>query len=243
MADLVSPGSVGLGAFRVAPEGEAYFDPQGGDWPEGVTETRLAVLVRDATGALVLAEVTVDVTGPASGPTYATRLMTASATWSVVGTYYTDLSPATVASARITGSRVAGDDGILHEAGGGQIGLLVYVYDETLYFRCGGGGDKDPTGRADVGYIVTSAPTGDFIIEWSASALTGKAALYVDGALVGTATFTNSQITGVNEGSIGIAGDGVAANLGLWGADSGAFEGTVSEAVIYLDQITSEVEA
>ena len=38
MADLVSPGSVGLGAFRVAPKGEVYFDPQGGDWPEGVTD-------------------------------------------------------------------------------------------------------------------------------------------------------------------------------------------------------------
>ena len=242
MADLVSPGSVGLGAFRVAPEGEVYFDPQGGDWPEGVTETRLPVLVRDATGALVLAEVTVDVTGPASGPTYATDGMTASATWSVVGAYYYDMADAVEASARVTGSRVEGDEGILHEAGSYGHGILLYIHNENLYFRCGNGSGKHPFGEPDVGYIIVEAPTGDFVIEWSASVLTGKAALYINGVLVGSATFSNPVLANSDEGSIGVAGYRTAANFGLWGIDSGAFEGTVSEAIVYVDQITSEVE-
>ena len=243
MADLVSPGSVGLGAFRVAPEGEVYFDPQGGDWLEGVTETRLAVLVRDATGALVLAEVTVDVTGPASGPTYATDEMTATATWNVVGAYYYDLSGAEAASVRLTGSRQVGDAGILHDAGATIIGLLLYIHDDTLYFRCGAGDGVDPTGRADVGYITTPAPVGDFVVEWSASASTGNVALYVDGTLAGTATFSNSVLAGADMGSIGIAGGRPPDNFGLWSVDEGTFEGTVSEAIVYVDQITTEVEA
>lgn len=243
MADLVSPGSVGLGAFRVAPEGEVYFDPQGGDWPEGVTETRLPVLVRDATGALVLAEVTVDVTGPASGPTYATDEMTATATWNVVGAYYYDLSLSTVASARVTGSRTGGDDGVLIEAGGGHAGILLYVYEDVLYFRCGSGRNADPTGQANTAYITTPAPTGDFVIEWSASIFARKAALYIDGVLAGSATFLNNQIAAGDGGSLGVNSSSAPDNLGGWGGDEGTFGGTVTEAVIYLDQITAEVEA
>ena len=66
MADLESPGSAGLGRFRVgASSREVRFDPSTpGGWAEGVTTTRLRGLVRDAgTGGLVIADLaSVDVT-------------------------------------------------------------------------------------------------------------------------------------------------------------------------------------
>ncbi|SDX90650.1 hypothetical protein SAMN05444336_112129 [Albimonas donghaensis] len=241
MADLIGAGSAGLGRFRVdRATGAVHFDPLASEsWPEdAVTETRLAVLVRDATGALALAEVAVDVTGPASVPTYVTDGMTATATWDVVGAYYDELTEAREASARVSGSRASGEEGILMEAGGRQSGLLLYVYDDTLYFRCGAGDDS-----SDSGFVDAPAPTGDFVVEWSASATTGKLALYVDGALVDTSTFTFNKICGGNVGSLGVAAEQVVTNLGGWGNDQGAFEGTASEAIIYLDQITAEVEA
>lgn len=67
MPDLLAPGSAGFGQFRVDPAtGEVYYDPQGngGGWPEGVTETTLAVLVRDVAGAFATGSVSVDVTRP-----------------------------------------------------------------------------------------------------------------------------------------------------------------------------------
>lgn len=240
MADLIGAGSAGLGRFRVdRATGAVRYDPLASEgWPDdAVTETRLAVLVRDATGALALAEVAVDVTGPASAPTYATDGMTASATWDVVGERYEDLTASRVASARITGSRASGEAGILLESGGGVTGILLYVYDDTLHFRCGAG-----DGSSDTGFLAAPAPTGDFVVEWSASATTGKLALYINGALVDQSTFTLHKLDGGNPGTIGVAYQSLVSNLGGWGYDEGEFEGTVTEAIIYLDQITAEVE-
>ena len=71
MSDKVAPGSAGHGLYRATPGGVIYFDPQGGDgaWPEGVTETRLRGLVRDATGRLSLADLArVDVARATADP-------------------------------------------------------------------------------------------------------------------------------------------------------------------------------
>lgn len=71
MASITSPGTAGFGQYRVdQATGEVYYDPQGngGGWPEGTTETRAKVLVRDSTGALAVASAIVDVTKTASAP-------------------------------------------------------------------------------------------------------------------------------------------------------------------------------
>ena len=58
MTDKVAPGSAGHGLFRATPGGKVFFDPQGGDgdWPEGLTQTRLRGLLRDAQGRLTVGD-------------------------------------------------------------------------------------------------------------------------------------------------------------------------------------------
>jgi len=68
MADLIRLGSSGFGTFRIDPAtGEVFHDPSTpGGWPEGVTEDRLTVAVRDAAGAVAFGQASVDVTRPAA---------------------------------------------------------------------------------------------------------------------------------------------------------------------------------
>ena len=68
MADLVTPGSAGLGQFTLdTATGQVRFDPQSAaGWPTGVTETRATVAVRDAAGAWGFSTITVDVTRAAT---------------------------------------------------------------------------------------------------------------------------------------------------------------------------------
>lgn len=68
MADLLSPGSAGLGQYRVDPAtGAVHYAPGAAEgWPVGVTETRLTAAVRDAAGAWGFASVAVDVTRAAA---------------------------------------------------------------------------------------------------------------------------------------------------------------------------------
>jgi len=167
---------------------------------------------------------------------FATAGMTLDATWSTIGTNYAHLDNATSASAKVYCNFDKDDTGIIMEAGGAVHGLILYIHNETLYFQCGesatAGGDSD---TGEVSYTVTNTTAQDFIIEWSAD--TSGCALYVDKTLIGTDVFSNSVLSGTNDGTIGQVESAVAVNRG----SSGSFTGTVTKAEIFLGEVTSDV--
>jgi hypothetical protein len=170
------------------------------------------------------------------GYQYATIGMTIDATWNTIGTAYTTLDDATSASVKVYCNFDKDDTGILMEHGGSAYGLVLYIYNETLYFQCGeggtAGGDSD---TGEVSYTVTNTTAQDFIIEWSAD--TSGCALYVDGELQDTDVFSASKIAGGNDGTIGQVYSAVPVNRG----SSGSFTGTVTKAEIFLGEVTSDV--
>jgi len=167
---------------------------------------------------------------------FATAGMTLDVTWSTIGTNYSALDNATSASAKVYCNFDKDDTGIIMEAGGSTYGLILYIHNETLYFQCGesgtAGGDSN---TGEVSYTVTNTTAQDFIIEWSAD--TSGCALYVDKTLIGTDVFSNSVISGTDDGTIGQGYSGIPVNRG----SSGSFTGTVTKAEIFVGEVTSDV--
>lgn len=248
MTDKTSAGSAGHGLFRVTPARRVFFDPQGGDgaWAEGVTQTRLRGLVRDKRGTLALADLAaVDVTKVTVIP-YATDGLSATRRWD--GTEFNDgvLSGASRASMRIEGiTRAPGQTGILHESGGASAGNLTCVFNDgvqdLLHFQVGAGDGSEPSaGRA---VIRVPAPVGTFTVEWSADGPAGRAALYVDGVLVGAVLsgWASATINAGNGGELGRYHPVMPANPGGWTDSGGDWPGAIAWADIFLDQLTAEI--
>jgi hypothetical protein len=171
---------------------------------------------------------------------YATDGMTLDATWTSSNTAYQDLYSATSASAKVTCNFDKDDTGILMESGGTGDGLILYIYNETLYFQCGDGASSGgDSNTGEVSYTITDTSARDFIIEWSAD--TSGCALYVDGTLSGTDAFSNDLLAGDNHGTIEKgSGSAVAANRGSF-THSDSFSGTVTSAQIFVGEVTSDV--
>ena len=169
-----------------------------------------------------------------------TTLMTLTEAWTTSGTGYSTLGSATSASVRVDATISNTDDGILMEAGGSGSGAVLYVHSGVLYFQCGRGGvygtDSD---TAEVSYTL---PVGefDYIIEWSAD--TSNAVLYVNGLLVASQTFSNSVLSGTDDGTLGRVETAVAANRGGWTSDgSGVYTNTITKCDVFVNQVTSDV--
>lgn len=250
MSDKTSAGSAGHGAFRVTPEGQVYLDPQDGDgaWPEGVTQTRLRGLALDrGTGALWLGDVArVDVTKSTAPPDYATDGMVQSAFVDQIGQLFSTLTASKEGSLRLTGTREAGDYGWCMEVGASFRGVAIAIYpsggEDLLIMRSGDGVSLVTTSEAAV--TITAAPVGDYVLEMSWSATSGRVACYVNGGRVDLISGLSAEYA-VTGSEVGILG-------GQYGLDivlppevsalpADQYPGTIGGLAIFLNQLTSDV--
>jgi hypothetical protein len=175
-----------------------------------------------------------------SGITPVTQGMTLTQAWTVRGDAYDGLSPSTSASARVDAVISNTDDGILMEAGAAAVGLILYVYNGVLYFQCGvGTAFGTASNRAETSYAL---PVGEFnyIIEWSANS--SNSALYVNGSLVDTQSFSNAEIAGSDLGAVGESESSCAVNRGGWsGSGNGVYTNNIGLCKIFEGQVTPEV--
>tara|TARA_R110000803_G_scaffold53369_2_gene109557 strand:- start:4030 stop:4584 length:555 start_codon:yes stop_codon:yes gene_type:complete len=180
------------------------------------------------------------VINPFDGLLPVTQNMTLTEAWTTRGTAYTTLGSATSASVRVDATISNTDDGILMEAGGDGLGLILYVYSGVLYFQCGDGSAYGTaSNRAEVSYTLPVGES-DYIIEWSAD--TSKAVLYVDGLVVGSQAFSDSLMSGGDAGTVGEVESSVAVNRAGWGSDgAGVYTNTITKCDIFNNQITSDV--
>ena len=171
-----------------------------------------------------------------------TTNMSLDATWNVVGSAYTDLSEETEASGKITATFNNTDAGIITESGGTAYGLCLYIFNGVLYFQCGEGGGLGSINTAEIYYIIPSSTDSTYTIEWSASVSNQKAALYINGILIGVDNFNATYISGNDEGTIGESEVDVCVNRGGWvGDQAGVFTGSVASHEIFLGEITDEL--
>ena len=220
MTDLSSPGSAGFGLFRVdSSTGEVFYDPQGngGGFAPGVTLTGIRGVLRDSEGRLWVGDLaSVEVTRVADQPTYASDGMTLTQEKVGIGSWGTWLSNATKHTVRADLTRNIGEAGVVFEGGGGLTGLIMWVVDNTIHYRCGRG--NQDVANPDVGYLTAPAPTGSFVVEVSADCTTapGNAAMYIDGVLVDTTTFNVNLLSGNNLSGVGTIGGADSANAGAY---------------------------
>jgi hypothetical protein len=174
------------------------------------------------------------------GITSVTKGMTLTQAWIVRGDAYNTLGNATAASVRVDATISNTDDGILMEAGATFSGLVLYVYDGALYFQCGDGSAfGTASNRAETSYTL---PAGEFnyIVEWSAN--TTNSALYVNGLIVDSQSFSNVGISGADDGGFGQSVSSVAVNRGGWsGNGSGVYSNTITKCDIFNGQVTPDV--
>lgn len=161
---------------------------------------------------------------------------------------YLDLSPSQEATCRVVCDITPADNGILMEAGASGSGLVLYAYNGNIYFQCGDGSNYgSDSDTAEISAPIpseSSRGTSRLVVEWSASSVEGRAALYLDGVVQGTDTFNNPDLAGNNPGGIGLVHSGVAANRAGYNSTSnpGGFTGTVHFCDIAVDHITTDVD-
>ena len=151
-----------------------------------------------------------------------------------VGERFADLDNASAFSFAMDVSLRAGDEGILFEAGGSGRGTILYQHGGTLYLQAGDGGGYGAA--SDRGEAIWTVADGDYTIEGSLDADVGLA-LYVDGTRVSQSSFSNSRLTGGNDGAVGVGHSSVAANRGGFTQGSSGHPGA-GELVVYMDQTT-----
>lgn len=124
------------------------------------------------------------------------------------------------------------DSGILFESGGTGRGFILYQYDGMLYLQAGAGnGTGASSTRGEAAWAVSE---GTYTIEGSMDADSGLA-LYVNGNLIDESAFTNTDLAGGNQGSIGGGASSVSVNRGGFTASSAGHPG-VTEVVFYEEQ-------
>tara|TARA_R110000751_G_scaffold2586_11_gene13858 strand:- start:2683 stop:4716 length:2034 start_codon:yes stop_codon:yes gene_type:complete len=218
---------------------------------DGTTETALAVgdnpqspgqhrVVWSDGGRWELATLTVSTANPTFG-------MTLSATWNA-GFGYATLKPtATALTARFTVTRSAGDYGVLWESGGSGYGCGCFIYDDAGTDRLMlvmGYSNGRLVSAPDLAVIKTPAPSGTFEVVLSGNCVTGqKAALYINGVLVGTDGVSAPYLSGGRNGGIGQVWDEIPANPPGWSAEGDGANTMVTQAAIYAGQATAEVTA
>nr|WP_319383182.1 hypothetical protein [uncultured Roseibium sp.] len=119
-----------------------------------------------------------------------------------------------------------------------------------LYLQHGDGDTfGDATNRIEISAPI---PGGASVLEFSCGGTgyfgpsTGKSALYADGVLIASKisiTHTESQAGGSNSGGLGdVHAGNVARNRGGWNsAGPGAYTGTITQGLIYANQVTAEL--
>lgn len=157
------------------------------------------------------------------------RAFTRDELWDDRSVNYQALSPATNASSRVIITAEEGDNGVIMEAGAQGDGMAVWSDGASLYFACGRGDSTGSSGR--VAWLKTELPTNeDDVIEWSASADLDHALLFVNGELRDIGYFTESSVSGGNDGGIG---RGHAGLRSVTGGDDVDFAGKIRRADIY----------
>lgn len=171
--------------------------------------------------------------------------MTLTAVWNDPASDHMDLSEAP-GSVSFTLSFMhqfqPGESGIIVEAGGSGMGMIIYRVGSDLIAQCGDGATAGSD--ADTAECRWAVQTGGPVeIVFSADASTGKAALYVDNVLVAQDTFNAANTSGGNLGGVGrVHGGNIAANFaGIGSNDTGAFSSPVPTVRIYAGQPTTEV--
>jgi hypothetical protein len=156
------------------------------------------------------------------------------------GTSYSTLANTVAASVRVDATISNTDSGILMESGATGTGSILYVYSGVIYFQCGDGSAfGTAANRAEIAYTL---PVGEFpyVVEWSAD--TSNAALYVNGSIINSQTFSAVDVSGGDAGTIGEVQSFVAVNRGGWTSDgSGGFSGTIALCNIFNGQVTPGV--
>jgi hypothetical protein len=179
--------------------------------------------------------------GRQNGVTPATSGLTVNAVWtdqSASGSRE-ELSGLASASAAVYLTLNNTDSGIIIEAGGPGVGLALYAFGGVVYFQCGDGGAFTPaSNRGATSWTIPNAADVDYLLEWSANGETGYAELFVDGVSVDvSASYTNSTVSGGNEGGLGRVFDLICANRGFWTNDNdGIFTNTIARADIFVSQ-------
>lgn len=166
--------------------------------------------------------------------------MTLTASWVTRGTSYSTIANTTAASVRVDATISNTDSGILMESGATGTGSILYVYAGVLYFQCGNGSAFGPSpSRAEIPYTLPAA-TIKPIIEWSAD--TSNAVLYIDGAKVGSQTFSEVDVSGGDSGTIGQVSNSVPVNRGGWTTNGqGSYTNTIELCRIFNGQVTPQV--
>ena len=199
--------------------------------------------VDSGTGTSRLSQISIrEYIGIAPQITPVTQGMTLTAAWVTVGIAYGTLSDKPVASARVDATISNTDTGILMEAGGSTIGLMLYVHAGVIYFQCGNGsGYGTASNRAEIAYTL---PVGEFkyIVEWSASTILDNAVLYINGTPVGSQTFDSTSLAGSDDGTIGQVKTDCARNRGGWTANaSGGYTNTITKCDVFINQVPPNV--
>jgi hypothetical protein len=175
-----------------------------------------------------------------------TGSLTLTASWSDPSVDYDTLADALSASCAVLCVIDEDTEGVLMETGAQGRGTALYVSGGFVYFQTGNGdGSDSDTDRAVVTWQIPGGPAETRLIEWSASSVTNKAALYVNGQLIGTVqSFDVNKITGGNVGGTEKSHDVMVANPDGWTSDGdGALTGgSVTKCDVFLAQITSDVE-
>jgi len=167
-----------------------------------------------------------------------TGALTTDNLWSDPAIDYSDLSSVTVASAQVFVKISAGDSGIIMESGASGDGMALFTDGERLYLGLGDGSGTSSSGAT--AWIAVPIPVADLIaIEWSASADTDFAVLYINGEAVGYDTFTEGQIAGGNTG--GIAGTHSSLREVPGNVRADGFDGEVYYAKVMEGEATEDV--
>jgi hypothetical protein len=171
------------------------------------------------------------------------------ANWNSSNTDYNELDASVEASAEVQAQYESGlSSGVLMEDGATQRGLaLVITESDELLFMAGDGSATLPSnGAAVVKQDLSSYPSGTYKFGWSASADTEQVALYIDGGVVDTGTYsrTYDDLTGGNAGGIkGQHGGGIR-NLGQGWFSSTDYEYplAIDWCAVYPGDITPDVQ-
>ena len=134
---------------------------------------------------------------------------------------------------------------MLWEAGGTGYGACCLIYDDAGTDRLMlimGYANGSYVSAADLAVITTVAPTGSFEVVISGDCVGGqKAALYIDGALIGTDAVAATYLCGNRNGGLAQVWDEVPANPPGWSAEGAGANTMVSSAAIFAGQATAAV--
>jgi hypothetical protein len=191
----------------------------------------------------------VDAPTTVSPSTVFTNLGSYTANWNDVSVDYTEMSSIVEGSAEVQAYYESGYTGVLMESGADVKGLALAITDnDDLLIMAGDGSNTLPSNGVAVASVsMAGYSSGTYKFGWSCSDNTEQVALYINGSVVDTGTFTSihNVIAGSDDGGIKTAhGGGGLRNLGQ-GWTSGTewtYNGSIDWCVVYPGDITPDVQ-